>query len=130
MNTINNERAMRKSKAQICSALMILLQTKPYRRITVSLICISAVVSLLRKWIESGYRQTPEQMGELASKLIDGYDDLLSKDAELKVENVRNESISDILNNIPTGVCVLFMPDETHQEVRFANTQQIHAAER
>ena len=90
----------------------------------------ATVVSLLRKWIESGYRQTPEQMGELASKLIDGYDDLLSKDAELKVENVRNESISDILNNIPTGVCVLFMPDETLQEVRFANTQQIHAAER
>ena len=45
MNTINNERTMRKSKAQICSALMKLLQTKPYRRITVSQVCDSAGVS-------------------------------------------------------------------------------------
>ena len=45
MNTINNERAMKKSKAQICSALMKLLQTKPYRRITVSQVCDSAGVS-------------------------------------------------------------------------------------
>ena len=35
------------------------------------------------------------------------------------------ENISDILNNIPVGVCVLFMPDDTHQEVRFANKQQM-----
>ena len=45
MNTINNERAMKKSKTQICTALMKLLQTKPYRRITVSQICDSAGVS-------------------------------------------------------------------------------------
>ena len=45
MNTINNERAMKKSKAQICSALMKLLQTKPYRRITVSQVCDFAGVS-------------------------------------------------------------------------------------
>ena len=229
MKTINNERAMKKSKAQICSALMKLLQTKPYRRITVSQVCdfagvsrptfyknfdsmdavvrfrllqlkkvydrdhsssgdicahltdfytfvrsnpeidllltkgklfpifeeivredyqahltsmkgktlnrtvpaylpgyLSAtVVSLLQKWVESGYRQTPEQMGELASKLIDGYETLLSPQPAEKAENGRSESLSDILNNIPTGVCVLFMPDETHQEIRFANTQQM-----
>ena len=35
------------------------------------------------------------------------------------------ENVSDILNNIPVGVCVLFMPDDTHQEVRFANKQQM-----
>jgi len=229
MNTINNERAMKKSKTQICSALMKLLQTKPYRRITVSQVCDSAgvsrptfyknfdsmdavvrfrllqlkknyqrshsrsgdicahltdfyafvgsnpeidllltkgklfsvfedilredyqahlmgkkdrafdstvleylpgylsatVVSLLRKWVESGYRQTPEQMGELTSKLVDGYEALLSPEPTAKAEVGRSESISDILNNIPTGVCVLFMPDETHQEIRFANTQQM-----
>ena len=229
MNTINNERAMKKSKAQICSALMKLLQTKPYRRITVSQVCDSAgvsrptfyknfdsmdavvrfrllqlkknydrshsrsgdicanltefytfvrsnpeidllltksklfpvfeeivredyqarlanikgqalnrtvfeylpgylsatVVSLLRKWVESGYRQTPEQMGELASMLIDGYEALLSPEPAAKAASGCSESISDILNNIPTGVCVLFMPDETHQEIRFANTQQM-----
>ena len=45
MNTINNERTMTKSKAQICTALMKLLQTKPYRRITVSQVCDSAGVS-------------------------------------------------------------------------------------
>jgi len=229
MNTINNEKAMRKSKAQICSALMKLLQTKPYRRITVSQVCDSAgvsrptfyknfdsmdavvryrllqlkknyqrshsrpgdirahlvdfyafvrsnpeidllltkgklfsafedilreeyqahqadikgqapdctaleylpgylsatVVSLLRKWVESGYRQTPEQMGELTSKLVGGYEALLSPEPAAKAESGRSESVSDILNNIPTGVCVLFMPDETHQEIRFANTQQM-----
>jgi len=229
MNTVNNERAMKKSKAQICSALMTLLQTKPYRRITVSQVCdaagvsrptfyknfdsmdavvryrllqlkkiydrdhsrsgdicahltdfyafvrsnpeidllltkgkrfsvfeeiiredyqahlaakkgqapdstvleylpgylSAAVVSLLRKWVESGYRQTPEQMGELAAKMIDGYEVLLSPEPAAKAEGSRSESLSDILNNIPTGVCVLFMPDETHQEIRFANTQQM-----
>ncbi len=229
MNTVNNERAMKRSKAQIYSALMKLLQTKPYRRITVSQVCDSAgvsrptfyknfdsmdavirfrllqlkksydrshsrsgdictrltdfyafvrsnpeidllltkgklfpafeeivredyqarmtnrkgraldgavleylpgylsatVVSLLRKWVESGYRQTPEQMGELASKLIGGYQTLLSPEPAEKAESGRSESMSDILNNIPTGVCVLFMPDETHQEIRFANTQQM-----
>jgi len=182
MNTINNDRAMKKSKTQICSALMKLLQTKPYRRITVSQICdyagvsrptfyknfdtmdavvryklqqikknylrdhsrsgdiralltdfyafvrsnpeinllltkgklyyifedilredcqadmakikeqtpdravaeylpgyLSAtVVSLLKKWVESGYEQTPEQMGEFVSKLVDGYEALSS----------------------------------------------------
>ena len=229
MNTINNERAMRKSQAQIYSALMKLLQTKPYRKITISQVCDSAgvsrptfyknfdsmdavvrfrllqlkknyyrshsrsgdartrltdffafmqsnreidlllakgrlfpifeeivredcraqltsgkeqtsdsavlaylpgylsaaVVSLLRKWIESGYDQTPERTGELASKLIDGYEALLSPEPAVKAESGRSESVSDILNNIPTGVCVLFMPDETHQEIRFANTQQM-----
>lgn len=229
MNTINNERAMRKSKAQICSALMKLLQTKPYRRITVSQVCDSAgvsrptfyknfdsmeavvryrllqlkknydrdhhrsgdicarltdfyafvrsnpeidllltkgklfsvfeeivredyqaqlagkkgqavdctiiqylpgylsatVVSLLRKWVESGYRQTPEQMGALASKLMGGNAALLSPETAAKAGSSTSESLSDILNNIPTGVCVLFMPDETHQEIRFANTQQM-----
>jgi len=229
MNSINNERAMKKSKDQICSALMNLLKTKPYRRITVSQVCDSAgvsrptfyknfdsmdavvryrllqlkkgydrnhsrsgnicahltdfftfvssnpeidllltkgklfsvfeetvredyqvhlaskkgqtidstvleylpgylsaaVVSLLRKWVESGYKQTPEQMGELATKMIDGYEALLSPGAAANTQSDRSESMSDILNNIPTGVCVLFMPDETHQEIRFANTQQM-----
>jgi len=224
MNTINNERAMKRSKARICSALMKLLQTKPYRRITVSQVCDSAgvsrptfyknfasmdavvryrllqlkkiydrshsssgdlrahltefyafvgsnpeidllltrgkvfpifeeivredyetrltrgkeqareylpgylsatVVSLLRKWVESGYRQTPEQMGELASRLVDGYETLLLPEPAAKAESGRSESVSDILNNIPIGVCVLFMPDEAHQEIRFANTQQM-----
>ncbi|MEA5050651.1 MAG: response regulator [Oscillospiraceae bacterium] len=229
MNTINNERAMKTSRARICSALLQLLQTKPYRRITVSQVCDSAgvsrptfyksfdsmdavvryrllqlkkiydrdhagsgsiralltdfyafvrsnreinlllnrgklypiledivredyqsrladrkgqaaacpaceylpgymsatVVSLLRKWIESGYLQTPEQMGDLASNLIGGCDTQLPAEPAGKAESGRSESISDILNNIPTGVCVLFMPDETHQEIRFANTQQM-----
>ena len=229
MNTSNNERTMKRSKTQICSALMKLLQTKPYRRITVSQVCESAgvsrptfyknfdsmdavvryrllqlkklydrdhssagdicahltelyafvqsnreidllltkgkvfpvfeeivredyqahltgikgqtfdrtalaylpgylsatVVSLLRRWVESGYRQTPEQVGALASKLVDGYETLLSPELAAKAEGDRSESFSDILNNIPTGVCVLFMPDETHQEIRFANTQQM-----
>jgi PAS domain S-box-containing protein len=229
MNTINNDRAMKKSKTQICSALMKLLQTKPYRRITVSQICdyagvsrptfyknfdtmdavvryklqqikknylrdhsrsgdiralltdfyafvrsnpeinllltkgklyyifedilredcqadmakikeqtpdravaeylpgyLSAtVVSLLKKWVESGYEQTPEQMGEFVSKLVDGYEALSSPRTAVNTENSRSESISDILNNIPTGVCVLFMPDETHQRILFANTQQM-----
>ena len=229
MNTINNERAMKKSKAQICSALMKLLKTKSYRKITVSQVCDSAgisrptfyknfdsmdavvrykllklkkvydrnhsrsgdicahltdfyafvrsspeidllltkgklfsvfeeivredyqtrltskqeqapdstvleylpgylsatVVSLLRKWVESGYRETPEQMGELATKLAEGYETLLSQGTVAEAESGCSESVSDILNNIPTGVCVLFMPDETHQEIRFANTQQM-----
>ena len=64
-------------------------------------------------------------MGELASKLIDGYEALLSPEPAVEAESGRSESVSDILNNIPTGVCVLFMPDETHQEIRFANTQQM-----
>ena len=85
----------------------------------------ATVVSLLRKWVESGYRQTPGQMGELASKLIGSYETLLSPELAEKTESGRSESVSDILNNIPTGVCVLFMPDETHQEIRFANTQQM-----
>lgn len=85
----------------------------------------ATVVSLLRKWVESGYRQTPEQVGELASKLISGYAELTLPKTTGKAESTRSESISDILNNIPTGVCVLFMPDETHQEIRFANTQQM-----
>ena len=85
----------------------------------------ATVVSLLQKWIESGYKQTPEQMGELASKLVDGYETLLLPEPPVKAEKEHNESIADILNNIPTGVCVLFMPDEKHQEIRFANTQQM-----
>jgi len=45
MNTINNESATKKSKTQICSALMRLLKTKPYRKISVSQICSCAGIS-------------------------------------------------------------------------------------
>ena len=45
MNTINNEKAMKRSKALICSALMKLLKTVPYRKITVSQVCTTAGVS-------------------------------------------------------------------------------------
>ncbi|MCI2063069.1 MAG: response regulator [Eubacteriaceae bacterium] len=45
MNTINNKSAMKKSKTQICFALMKLLKTVPYRKITVSQVCALAGVS-------------------------------------------------------------------------------------
>lgn len=243
MNTINNERAMKKSKAQICSALMKLLKTEPYYKITVTQLCACAgisrtafyknfnsmdavvlhkmvqigknynrhrssdedirsrfaefysfikadrifnllvvqnnlfslfekqiktsylrymseregrtlkgfqreylpeylsatIVSLLRKWAETGYREPPELMADITARLLDGYQQLLplptlSDDHE----NIRNgtaassetptglpDRFADILNNIPTGVCVLFMPDETHQRILFANTRQM-----
>lgn len=56
MNTINNEMSSKKSKAHICSALMKLLKTKPYRKISVSQICSAASVSrntfyqILNRW--------------------------------------------------------------------------------
>jgi len=52
--------------------------------------------------------------------LIQNWFPEIREDGSKKLENV-----SDILNNIPIGVCVLFMPDDTHQEVRFANKQQM-----
>lgn|GEM_PF-2649446 len=45
MNTINNEKALIKSKAQICTALIKLLKTVPHRKITVSQVCACAGVS-------------------------------------------------------------------------------------
>ena len=97
------------------------------------------VVSLLRKWAENGFREPPEQMADITVRLLDGYQKLLPMSAIPEAYKIiRNsgdvsffnpasqaDSISDILNNIPTGVCVLFMPDETHQEILFANTQQM-----
>ena len=38
---------------------------------------------------------------------------------------IKNKQIADILDNIPVGVCVLFMPDALHQELRFANKHMI-----
>lgn len=35
------------------------------------------------------------------------------------------QHLADILDNIPMGVCVLFMPDDMHQEIRFANKQMM-----
>ena len=243
VNTINNENAMKKSKAQICSALMKLLKTVPYRKITVSQVCTCAgvsrtafyknfksmdavvlhklmqmeraynkrrfpdgdirsrftefysfikadrdfdplfvrnnlfslfeeqiranylsymaaqegrtlkgfqreylpeylsatVVSLLRKWSETGYREPPELMSDITARLMAGYQQLLplptlsgdhknvQSSTDTSSENPAGlpDNFSDILNNIPTGVCVLFMPDETHQRILFANTQQM-----
>ena len=243
MNAINNENAMRQSKAQICSALMKLLKTMPYRKITVSQLCACAgvsrtafyknfksmdavvlhklmqmeraynkrrfpdgdirsrftefysfikadrdfdplfvrnnlfslfeeqiranylsymaaqegrtlkgfqreylpeylsatVVSLLRKWSETGYREPPELMADITARLLAGYQQLLPLPTlSGDHENVQSgaaaasesparlpDNFADILNNIPTGVCVLFMPDETHQRILFANTQQM-----
>lgn len=55
MNIINDESAMNRSKARICSALMELLKMKPYRKISVSQICSSAGVSrtTFHKYFES-----------------------------------------------------------------------------
>ena len=243
MNTINNERAMKKSKTRICSALMRLLKTELYRKLSVSRICNSAgvsrtafyknfesldavvlyklmqiekdynrhhsldgdirsrfadfysyiktdknfdllfvknnlfplfeaqirtdylhyiaeqegsglegfpreylpeylsatVVSLLRKWSENGYREAPQQMADITVRLMAGYQKLLpmstisesyrkirsSDDVSYFNPASQSDSVSDILNNIPTGVCVLFMPDESHQEILFANKQQM-----
>ena len=242
MNAINNDKAARKSKAQICSALMKLLKTVPYRKITVSQLCVCAgisrtafyknfrsmdavvlhklvqmekaynkhrfpdgeirsrfaefysfakssrdfdllfvknnlfslfeeqiktsylsfmaaqesrtlkgfqreylpeylsatVVSLLRKWAETGYREPPELMADITARLLAGYQQLLPLPTTLSGDSLQRsagastdnpaglpDNFSDILNNIPTGVCVLFMPDETHQKILFANTQQM-----
>ena len=38
---------------------------------------------------------------------------------------IKNKQIADILDNIPVGVCVLFMPDDMHQELRFAIVKKI-----
>jgi len=96
----------------------------------------ATVVSLMRKWIENGYKETPEQMAEVTVELMEGYSTLLI-DSLIEPEQVYVEDpvaedidksiqpISDILNNIPNGVCVLFMPDELHQEIRFANKQMM-----
>jgi len=243
MDTSNNEMSLKKSKAQICSALMILLKTKPYRKISVSQVCSAAsvsrttfyknfesmddvvlykltlieknynkqyaegddirprfadlytlikgnrdfdllfvknnlfyifeeqirtnylsymntqagknlvgfqreylpeylsatVVSVLRKWAETGYRESPERMADITARLMEGYQKLLPmptvSDAYKKIQDSSDEllsnlesqadSVSDILNNVPVGVCVLFMPDDTHQEIWFANKQQM-----
>jgi signal transduction histidine kinase len=39
--------------------------------------------------------------------------------------DIKNQQIADILDNLPVGVCVLFMPDELHQQLRFANKYMI-----
>jgi signal transduction histidine kinase/CheY-like chemotaxis protein/AcrR family transcriptional regulator len=243
VNAINNEKAVKRSKAQICSALMKLLKTVPYRKITVSQLCACAgvsrtafyknfpsmdavalhklmqiekaynkhrfpdgdirsrfaefysfvkddrdfdllfvrnnlfslfeeqiktsylrymaeqesrtlkgfqreylpeylaatVVSLLRKWAETGYREPPELMADITARLLAGYQQLLplptlsgdhkngQSGTGASAENPARlpDNFADILNNIPTGVCVLFMPDETHQRILFANKQQM-----
>jgi len=243
VNTLNNENAMKRSKAQICSALMTLLKTVPYHKITVSQLCAragvsrtefyksfesmdavvlhkltqmekayskhrfsdgdirsrftefysfikddkdfdllfvrnnlfslfeerikttclsymaeqegrtlkgfqreylpeylsSTIVSLLRKWAETGYREPPELMADITARLLAGYQQLLPLPTlSGNHENVQSgtvessenlvklpDNFADILNNIPVGVCVLFMPDETHQRILFANAQQM-----
>ena len=101
----------------------------------------AAIISLLQKWAGTGYRETPEQMADITAQLLDGYQDILLDGMKEKPDAPRGkpvsagaqrfgpggltENVSDILNNLPVGVCVLFMPDETHQEIRFANTQQM-----
>jgi len=89
----------------------------------------ATIVSLLRKWAEDGYRETPEQMAEIAVHLTEGYHTLLPRQTEAGGTagslGEQAQQVSDILDNIPTGVCVLFMPDPAHQEIRFANKQQM-----
>lgn len=99
----------------------------------------ATVVSLLKKWAVNGYREAPEQMADITVRLLVGYQKMIPmptiSDSYKKIRSgdivssfnpaSQSDSISDILNNIPTGVCVLFMPDETHQEILFANTQQM-----
>ena len=38
---------------------------------------------------------------------------------------IKNQQIVDLLDNLPVGVCVLFMPDDMHQELRFAIVKKI-----
>jgi AcrR family transcriptional regulator/PAS domain-containing protein len=99
----------------------------------------ATIVSLLRKWAETGYREPPELMADITAQLMAGYQQLLPlptlsgdhKDAHGSTDTPKEnrarlpDNFSDILNNLPTGVCVLFMPDETHQRILFANTQQM-----
>ena len=232
MNKINNEKAMKRSKTQICSAVMKLLETTPYNKLTISQVCSTAgisrptfynnfqsmdavvhykleqmkerydrkhsydsdislrfadfysfvkcskelnllivrnrlfhifgeqirdeyldyimehetdtldefhrdylpeylsatIISLLQRWMDTGYRETPEQMAEITSKLMNGYMELFPWGAGRGPSDYiggSTEKVSDILNNLPVGVCVLFMPDDTHQEIRFANKQQM-----
>ncbi|MCI1721734.1 MAG: response regulator [Lachnospiraceae bacterium] len=99
----------------------------------------ATVVSLMRKWAENGFRESTEEMADITVRLMAGYQKLLPmssiSESYRKIQSSTDESsfnpasqadsVSDILNNIPTGVCVLFMPDEAHQEILFANTQQM-----
>ena len=45
MNAISNEKALKRTKPHICSSLMKLLKTVPYRKITISQLCACAGVS-------------------------------------------------------------------------------------
>lgn len=99
----------------------------------------ATVVSLMRRWAETGYHEPPERMADITVRLKEGYQKLLpmplvsevykeiqnSNSGSFRDLESQSDSVSDILNNIPVGVCVLFMPDDTHQEVWFANKQQM-----
>ena len=39
--------------------------------------------------------------------------------------DIKNQQIADILDNLPVGVCVLFMPDDMHQELGLAIVKKI-----
>ena len=92
---------------------------------------VAAIVVLLtEKWVECGYKESPEQLAAITEKLIMEYIRVQSQTSmggSLSIEgkNYRIQHLADILDNIPIGVCVLFMPDERHQELRFANKQMM-----
>lgn len=92
---------------------------------------VAAIVVLLtEQWVVCGYQESPEQLAAITEKLIMEYIRIQSQTSRgdsLSVEgkNYRRQHLADILDNIPVGVCVLFMPDELHQELRFANKQMM-----
>jgi len=88
------------------------------------------VVALVRKWVESGYKKTAEQMAALTEQLIAEYVKILARSSEENYlaeegKKYKKQQLADLLDNIPVGICVLFMPDETHQELRLANRQMM-----
>ena len=88
------------------------------------------VVSLARKWVENGYQDSPEKIAFITEELIAEYVRIRErpvKESDILAENEKysRQHLADILDNIPSGVCVLFMPDETHQEIKFANKQMM-----
>lgn len=97
----------------------------------------STLVSLLKKWMESGYIESPKQMADITANLTEGYLSIYpGSDGKLRGQSanpiasidrksMKTQELTDILDNLPVGVCVLFMPDESHQELRLANKEQM-----
>ena len=88
------------------------------------------VIALARKWLESNCKKTAEQMAELTEQMIAEYVKILAHSSEKKhipdeSKKFKKQQLADILNNIPVGICVLFMPDEMHQSLRFVNKQMM-----